>query len=142
VDKVKFMMNLDMTNNVYGMSVGGRDELIPFFQSVGEQIKKVDGNYANAVSSRAGLHSDHQPFMLEGIPNGRTCGASRPQCVWLLPRQLRQFQPRQSGRNGQWRAILGDASLCSRQCWMTYLPRNSTATKPAICLSPKVLKRN
>jgi len=78
VDKVKFMMNLDMTNNVYGMNVGGRDELIPFFQSVGEQIKKVDGNYANAVSSRAGLHSDHQPFMLEGIPTGAPAGRLGP----------------------------------------------------------------
>jgi Zn-dependent M28 family amino/carboxypeptidase len=74
VDKVRFMMNLDMTNNVYGMSVGGRDELIPFFQSVGEQIKRVDGNFANTVSSRAGLHSDHQPFMLEGIPTGAPAG--------------------------------------------------------------------
>ena len=78
VDKVKFMMNLDMTNNVYGMNGGGRDELIPFFQSVGEQIKKVDGNYANAVSSRAGLHSDHQPFMLEGIPTGAPAGRLGP----------------------------------------------------------------
>jgi carboxypeptidase Q len=74
IDKVRFMMNLDMTNNVYGMSVGGRDELISFFQSVGEQIKKVDGNFANTVSSRASLHSDHQPFMLEGIPTGAPAG--------------------------------------------------------------------
>lgn len=78
IDKVKFMMNLDMTNNVYGMNVGGRDELIPFFQSVGEQIKKVDGNYANTVGSRAGLHSDHQPFMLEGIPTGAPAGRLGP----------------------------------------------------------------
>lgn len=78
VDRVKFMMNLDMTNNVYGMNVGGRDELLPFFQSVGEQIKKVDISFANAVSSRAGLHSDHQPFMLEGIPTGAPAGRLGP----------------------------------------------------------------
>ena len=77
-EKVRFMMNLDMTNNVYGMSVGGRDELIPFFQSVGEQIKKVDAGFANTVSSRAGLHSDHQPFMLEGIPTGAPAGRLGP----------------------------------------------------------------
>lgn len=70
IDKVRFMMNLDMTNSVYGMNVGGRDELIPFFQSIGEQIKKVDSGFTNTVNSRAGLHSDHQPFMLEGIPTG------------------------------------------------------------------------
>lgn len=78
IDKVRFMMNLDMTNNVYGMSVGGRDELIPFFQSIGEQIKKVDSGFANTVSSRAGLHSDHQPFMLEGIPTGAPAGRLGP----------------------------------------------------------------
>lgn len=78
VEKVKFMMNLDMTNNVYGMSVGGRDELIPFFQAVGEQIKKIDNTYANVVNSRAGLHSDHQPFMLEGIPTGAPAGKLGP----------------------------------------------------------------
>jgi hypothetical protein len=78
LDKVKFMINLDMTNNVYGMSVGGRDELIPFFQAVGEQIKKVDDTYSNIVNSRAGLHSDHQPFMLEGIPTGAPAGRLAP----------------------------------------------------------------
>jgi len=71
-------MNLDMTNNVQGMSVGGREELIPFFQNVGEQIKKVDESFTNAVSSRAGLHSDHQPFMLEGIPTGAPAGKLAP----------------------------------------------------------------
>ncbi len=81
IDKVKFMMNLDMTNNVYGMSVGGRDELIPFFQEVGEQIKKVDDSFSNVVSSRAGLHSDHQPFMLEGIPTGAPAGRLSPNVI-------------------------------------------------------------
>ncbi|MFN4145016.1 MAG: M20/M25/M40 family metallo-hydrolase [Runella sp.] len=70
IEKVRFMMNLDMTNNVQGMNIGGREELIPFFQDIGEQIKKIDPNFANTLTSRAGLHSDHQPFMLEGIPTG------------------------------------------------------------------------
>jgi len=78
LERVKFMMNLDMTNNVYGMNVGGRDELIPFFKSVGEQIRQVDHTYANTVGSRAGLHSDHQPFMLEGIPTGAPAGRLGP----------------------------------------------------------------
>ena len=70
LDKVRFMMNLDMTNDVYGAGVGGREELLPFFEAVGEQIKKVDANFKNVVENRAGLHSDHQPFMLEGVPTG------------------------------------------------------------------------
>jgi carboxypeptidase Q len=74
IEKLRFMMNLDMTNNVFGMTVGGRDELIPFFKKIGEQIKKVDSKFLNTVSSRAGLHSDHQPFMLEGVPTGAPAG--------------------------------------------------------------------
>ena len=75
IDKVRFMMNLDMTNNVYGMSAGGREELMPFFKMVGEQIKQTDANYINSVSNSVGLHSDHQPFMLEGIPTGAPLGS-------------------------------------------------------------------
>jgi len=75
INKVRFMMNLDMTNNVYGMGVGGREELIPFFKMVGEQIKQTDASYINNVSNNVGLHSDHQPFMLEGIPTGAPLGS-------------------------------------------------------------------
>jgi Zn-dependent M28 family amino/carboxypeptidase len=81
LDKVQFMMNLDMTNAVYGMAVGGRDEFLPFFQNVGEQIKKIDPKFKNMVVSRAGLHSDHQPFMLEGVPTGAPMGALAPEVL-------------------------------------------------------------
>ncbi len=74
LDKVRFMMNLDMTNAVYGMGVGGRDELLPFFQKIGEQINKIDPKYTNNTYSRSGLHSDHQPYMLEGVPTGAPIG--------------------------------------------------------------------
>jgi carboxypeptidase Q len=81
IDKVQFMMNLDMTNAVYGMAVGGRDEFVPFFQNVGEQIKKIDPKFKNTVTSRAGLHSDHQPYMLEGIATGAPMGSVSPEVL-------------------------------------------------------------
>ena len=81
IDKVRFMMNLDMTNAVYGMSVGGRDELLPYFQGIGEQIKKIDEKYSNTTASRAGLHSDHQPYMLEGLPTGAPMGRLSAQAL-------------------------------------------------------------
>lgn len=81
IDKVRFMMNLDMTNAVYGMNAGGRDELLPYFQNIGEQIKQIDEKYTNATVSRAGLHSDHQPYMLEGIPTGSPMGRLSPQAL-------------------------------------------------------------
>jgi carboxypeptidase Q len=75
IDKVQFMMNFDMTNAVYGMAVGGRDEFLPFFQGIGNQISKIDPKFKNVVTSRSGLHSDHQPYMLEGIPTGAPMGS-------------------------------------------------------------------
>ncbi len=81
IDKVQFMMNLDMTNAVYGMAVGGRDEYVPFFQNVGNQIKKTDPTFKNTIDNRAGLHSDHQPFMLEGVPTGAPMGSLPPEVL-------------------------------------------------------------
>src|SRR5690606_31127960 len=37
-------------------------------EEIGQVIRQVDSTYANAVGNGAGLHSDHQPFMLSGIP--------------------------------------------------------------------------
>jgi carboxypeptidase Q len=68
IDKVSYMMNLDMTNDPSGINAFGRDEMNGFFSTVGNAIRHVDQNYKNEISSRAGLHSDHQPFMLEGVP--------------------------------------------------------------------------
>ncbi len=81
IDKVQFMMNLDMTNAVYGMAVGGRDEFVPFFQNIGVQIAKTDPKFKNTVLNRAGLHSDHQPYMLEGIPTGAPMGRVSPEIM-------------------------------------------------------------
>jgi carboxypeptidase Q len=78
IDNIKLMLNLDMTNNVSGMHSSGRDEMMPFFKAVGEQIKQIDNSFKNTVSSRAGLHSDHQPFMLEGIPTAAPAGSLGP----------------------------------------------------------------
>jgi carboxypeptidase Q len=79
LEKVQFMLNLDMTNNVSGMSIGGRDEMIPFFTGIGQQIQKVDVSFANKITNRAGLHSDHQPFMLEGIATAAPAGSLAPE---------------------------------------------------------------
>lgn len=68
IDKVSYMMNLDMTNDPNGANTFGRDEMIEFFATVGQAIRSVDSEYKNETTNRAGLHSDHQPFMLEGVP--------------------------------------------------------------------------
>ncbi|WP_025762766.1 M28 family peptidase [Dyadobacter tibetensis] len=68
IEKVSYMMNLDMTNNPKGINIFGRNEMSAFFEPIGQAITKVYPEYKNETSNRAGLHSDHQPFMLEGVP--------------------------------------------------------------------------
>ncbi len=68
LNRIKYMINLDMTNQPSGVNISGWDQMEEFFQKVGSQMQAVDPNYKNAIMNRAGLHSDHQPFMLAGIP--------------------------------------------------------------------------
>lgn len=69
IDQIKYIMNQDMAGNPIGFGTGGRPEAEAFFKNIGEQIMEVDSTtFKNRVSNGAGLHSDHQPFMLQGIP--------------------------------------------------------------------------
>jgi Iap family predicted aminopeptidase len=68
LENVKLMMNLDMVNNAQGFNAYGRDELKLFVDEVGEKIKETDAKYGSRNSNRAGLHSDHQSFMMQGVP--------------------------------------------------------------------------
>ncbi len=68
INKVAYMMNLDMTNDPKGINIFGRDEMAPFFKEISDAVVKVIPSYKNETGNRAGLHSDHQPFMLEGVP--------------------------------------------------------------------------
>lgn len=68
IDKIKYMMNCDMTGNPVGINAGGKISDTTFFANIGATIQKIDTIYKNKHSNRSGLHSDHQPFMLEGVP--------------------------------------------------------------------------
>ncbi len=68
IESIKYMMNLDMTGNPIGINAGGKLDDSTFFQNLGAEIAKVDTIFRNTFSDRSGLHSDHQPFMLEGVP--------------------------------------------------------------------------
>ncbi len=78
IGKVRYMMNLDMTNDPKGANGFGRDDMEDFFRKVGGDIAKVDPTFTNTFSNRAGLHSDHQPFMLEGVPVVGLLGSLSP----------------------------------------------------------------
>lgn len=68
IESIKYMMNLDMAGNPIGINAGGKLDDPDFFTNLGAEIQKIDTVYKNEFSNRSGLHSDHQPFMLEGVP--------------------------------------------------------------------------
>ncbi len=68
IEQIKYMMNLDMSGNPIGMNAGGQLDDENFFKTLGASIQQQDTIYQNNFSNRSGLHSDHQPFMLEGVP--------------------------------------------------------------------------
>lgn len=77
LDQVRFMLNYDMSNDPKGFSAS-RPEMQDLFSSWGSEITKIDTGFKNLFVSGAGLHSDHQPFMLEGIPTGGAAGGQLP----------------------------------------------------------------
>jgi len=74
LQKVRYMLNFDMTNNPKGYS-SGTDEDSTLIKSIGGMAKQADTSFANTFRSGLGLHSDHQPFMLEGVPTGGASGS-------------------------------------------------------------------
>ncbi len=68
INQTKLMMNLDMVNNTMGFNAMGNDALKAKMDEIGEIIRKIDPAFQNQNRNSAGLHSDHQPFMLRGVP--------------------------------------------------------------------------
>ena len=68
IENVKYMMNCDMSGNPVGMNAGGKLEDTTFYKIMGAEIQKIDTIFKNKFTNKSGLHSDHQPFMLEGVP--------------------------------------------------------------------------
>lgn len=77
-----YMINLDMTNNPDGVISYGRPETEAFFRKVGETAARIDTSYRNKINNTAGLHSDHQPFMLNGIPVLAFSGSLPPKALY------------------------------------------------------------
>lgn len=77
LDQVRFMLNYDMTNDPKGFSTS-RKEMKDLFTSWGAEITKLDTGFKNIFYAGAGLHSDHQPFLLEGVPTGGGAGGRLP----------------------------------------------------------------
>lgn len=77
IDGVRFMLNYDMTNDPKGFATS-REEMEQLFSSWGAVVNKLDSNFTNLFLAGASLHSDHQPFLLEGVPTGGGAGGRLP----------------------------------------------------------------
>lgn len=62
------MINKDMAANDIGFNAGGSDSLLTLFANITPWIAALDTHFKGKHQNSAGLHSDHQPFMLHGIP--------------------------------------------------------------------------
>ena len=68
------MLNLDMSNNPKGyLSTTDADQAL--FHTIGRIAQNNDTSFSNTFRSGFGLHSDHQPFMLQGIPTAGVAGS-------------------------------------------------------------------
>ncbi len=68
LDKIKLVMNLDMTANVTGMNSFDWAGSKAWYKKLNKHILEAVPSYPGVVQANPWLHSDHQPFMLEGIP--------------------------------------------------------------------------
>ncbi len=66
---IRCMINLDMSGNPQGFGVGGPADWGSLIARLSSEIHGVDtAEFAGRASEEVWLHSDHQPFLLAGVP--------------------------------------------------------------------------
>ena len=66
--RVKYVLNFDMSGNANGWNSFGIGKAGDYFSAVGKVYQEVDTGFHNLAEGKPELHSDHQPFMNQGIP--------------------------------------------------------------------------
>jgi hypothetical protein len=77
IDQLRYMLNYDMSNDPKGYSTTA-EESKELFEYIGNIAQKLDTSFKNQFRTGAGLHSDHEPFMLYGVPTGGGAGGGLP----------------------------------------------------------------
>lgn len=68
LQRIKCMINMDMTGGPTGFVVVGPDPWSALVRGIEERMVRTDTTFKGELRTEAGLHSDHQPFMLAGVP--------------------------------------------------------------------------
>jgi Iap family predicted aminopeptidase len=79
-DSIAAMINLDMTGRPTGINVMGFDELTPLCRELMDSLKGFD--WSGGVISTPWTNSDHEPFLLEGIPSLTMMGSLEKESVF------------------------------------------------------------
>lgn len=66
LDHVVALLNFDMTGDPYGFVTPGRPQEGGFLQGLARQLEPL--GMAGQVATSVSLHSDHEPFLLRGVP--------------------------------------------------------------------------
>ena len=66
--QIRCVINMDMTGDPFGFSVVGPSDWTMVVDSAMHNIRDVDASFRAELRDRPGLHSDHQPFMMAGVP--------------------------------------------------------------------------
>jgi Iap family predicted aminopeptidase len=65
-EKIAAMINMDMTGSPTGFTAMGYDPVVPFLQSLADSLNGF--NLSSKIHNSPWTNSDHQSFMLAGIP--------------------------------------------------------------------------
>ena len=68
LDRVKCMINLDMSGHPSGFGVFAPGDLGDRVKTIQKTMSALDTSFKSTFNGDPGLHSDHQPFMMEGVP--------------------------------------------------------------------------
>ncbi len=67
LENIVMMLNMDMIGDPYSFNSYGHEEALPFLKELAADLKGF-GISSDKVTVKADLHSDHQSFMLAGVP--------------------------------------------------------------------------
>ena len=69
LERISCMINLDMSGNPQGFGVGGPSGWRMVIQDACDRIHRLDtAAFEGRTSEEVWLHSDHEPFLLRGVP--------------------------------------------------------------------------
>lgn len=69
IEQIRCMVNLDMSGNPQGFGIGGPVGWTALIKDLCWTINKLDSSaFEGKTSEEIWLHSDHQPFLLHGVP--------------------------------------------------------------------------